>query len=254
MELVATERGRPGARPRVAQRHVPRATRASARSTSLKPTSSSCGDSMLEFAPSTPEQVDVPDVAEFGPLVGTSAGHARACSSACRRPPRPSSRSSSPGETGTGKELVAQAIHEASSRAQQAVRRRRLRRHPGDAGGERALRPRARLVHRRGRQARLPVRRGRRRHDLPRRARRAPHRRAAQAPARARRAAHQERRLERVPPGQRARHRRDAPRPRARGQRRDVPERPLLPRRAAQGRAARRSASASRTSPASCAG
>ena len=59
--------------------------------------------------------------------------------------------------------------------------------------------------------------------------------------------------LQRLPPRQRPRHRRDAPRPRARGQRGHVPERPLLPRRAAQGRAARRSASGSRTSPCSCA-
>ena len=56
------------------------------------------------------------------------------------------------GETGTGKELVAQAMHEASPRAQQAVRRGRLRRHPRDPRRERALRSRARRVHRRRRQ------------------------------------------------------------------------------------------------------
>ena len=39
----------------------------------LKPTTLVCGDSALEFNPTEPEKVDVPDVAEFGPLVGTSA-------------------------------------------------------------------------------------------------------------------------------------------------------------------------------------
>ena len=39
----------------------------------LKPTIISCGDSILDFAPASPEQVDLPDSAEFGPLVGTGA-------------------------------------------------------------------------------------------------------------------------------------------------------------------------------------
>ena len=54
------------------------------------------------------------------------------------------------GENGTGKELVARNIHAMSRRRSGAVRRGQLRRHPRGADRERALRPRARRVHRRG--------------------------------------------------------------------------------------------------------
>ena len=82
----------------------------------LKPTSIICGDTVLEFAPTLPEQVDVPDVAEFGPLVGTSAGM-RAVFERLRKTSPTELTVLITGETGTGKELVAQAIHEASPRA-----------------------------------------------------------------------------------------------------------------------------------------
>jgi DNA-binding NtrC family response regulator len=82
----------------------------------LKPTILVCGESLLEFTPSNPEQVEVPDVAEFGPLVGTSAVM-RGVFERLRKAAPTELTCLITGETGTGKELVAQAIHEASSRA-----------------------------------------------------------------------------------------------------------------------------------------
>jgi DNA-binding NtrC family response regulator len=81
----------------------------------LKPTILICGESTLEFNPSTPEQVEVPDVAEFGPLVGTSAVM-RGVFERLRKAAPTELTVLITGETGTGKELVAQAIHEASAR------------------------------------------------------------------------------------------------------------------------------------------
>ena len=82
----------------------------------LKPTTILCGDTVLEFAPTAAEQVDLPDVAEFGPLVGSSATM-RAVFERLRKTAPTELTVLITGETGTGKELVAQAIHEASARA-----------------------------------------------------------------------------------------------------------------------------------------
>ncbi len=76
------------------------------------------------------------------------------------------------GESGTGKELVARTLHELSARGQGPVRRRELRGHPGDAAGERDLRPREGRLHRRARAPPGLLRAGARGHDLPRRDRR----------------------------------------------------------------------------------
>ncbi len=82
----------------------------------LKPCVVTLGDTALEFLPSNPEQVDVPDAAQFGPLVGSSAGM-RTVFERLRKAAPTELTVLILGETGTGKELVAAAIHGASARA-----------------------------------------------------------------------------------------------------------------------------------------
>jgi DNA-binding NtrC family response regulator len=76
----------------------------------------SCGDTMLEFAPAQPEQVEVPEVGSFGPVVGNSPAM-RTVFERLRKAGPTDLTVLITGETGCGKELVAQAIHQASNRA-----------------------------------------------------------------------------------------------------------------------------------------
>ena len=82
----------------------------------MKPTVITVGESQLNFEPKQPEQVDIPEVAQFGPLVGVSQGM-RAVFERCRKAAPTDLTVLILGETGCGKELVAAAIHQASSRA-----------------------------------------------------------------------------------------------------------------------------------------
>ncbi len=133
------------------------------------------------------------------------------------------------GESGTGKELVARAIHGKGPRAARAVSRRQLRSLDRDPFGERALRLRARGVHRsHGGQGGAPPRRPGRnalsrrdRRDQPRAPGETPSRPAAGGVHAGR--GHAERR------DGRSRHRRFEPEPRESGLRGPVSDGSVLP-------------------------
>jgi DNA-binding NtrC family response regulator len=74
------------------------------------------GGSHVEFAPTLPREVDVPEVTRFGPLAGQSSGMRTVFERLKKAAPTDLTVLVT-GETGTGKELVAQAIHESSPRS-----------------------------------------------------------------------------------------------------------------------------------------
>ena len=104
------------------------------------------------------------------------------------------------GESGTGKELAARAIHFQGKRKNGRFVADQLRRVPRHAARERALRLRARRVHRRDPRSRRQDRALERRHAVPRRNRVDLAQHAAEAAARARGARDREARVE--PPHQ----------------------------------------------------
>ena len=132
------------------------------------------------------------------------------------------------GASGTGKELLARAVHEKSGR-KGAVRRDQLRGDPRKPARGRAVRLRARRLHRRGQIERRQDRAGRGRHPVPRRGRRhsaaAPGQAAALPPGAGDRA-------DRRAAADRGRHAdrlRHPPGPRSDDRRRPLPRGPLLP-------------------------
>ena len=88
------------------------------------------------------------------------------------------------GESGTGKELLARLIHRESGNSRRTVHRRQPGRDSPRARREHAVRPRARIVHRRTEAAARQVRAGVGRHPVSRRDRRPAARAAGEAAAR----------------------------------------------------------------------
>jgi DNA-binding NtrC family response regulator len=74
------------------------------------------GETELEFEPARPERIAVPVMPAFGPLVAHSAGMRAIFERLSKIAPTDLTVLIG-GETGTGKELVAQALHHASNRA-----------------------------------------------------------------------------------------------------------------------------------------
>ena len=85
------------------------------------------------------------------------------------------------GETGTGKELVARAIHDRSQQRHLPLIKVNCAAIPGDADRVGAVRPRPRRLHRRDLGQEGPLRARRRRHHLPRRDRHARRRRCSRS-------------------------------------------------------------------------
>ena len=133
------------------------------------------------------------------------------------------------GESGTGKGVLARAIHARSARAAGAVRHGPLPEPVGRAAGERIVRPRPRRLHRSRARHGGQSRRGRGGHAVSRRNRRSAAGAAAEAAATAARKVLRARRRNADARRQRAHDRRDEPRPGSRNRRGPLPRRPVLP-------------------------
>ncbi len=81
-----------------------------------QPTRLRVGDTELVFEPAQPERIEVPTNPAFGPLVAQSSSMRSIFDRLAKIAPTDLTLLIT-GETGTGKELVAQAVHRASSRA-----------------------------------------------------------------------------------------------------------------------------------------
>ena len=156
------------------------------------------------------------------------------------------------GETGAGKEVFAQAIHDLSPRHPSPHGPGQLRGDSARAHRERAVRPRARRLHRRAVAPDRAIRSRQPVDALPRRDRRAAAGSAGEAPARAAGTRHRAAWQHAADQDRRPDHRRHQPQPRAGGDRRDASARICSTGSTCFRSSCRRCASASRTSPGSC--
>ena len=115
------------------------------------------------------------------------------------------------GASGTGKELLARGLHDASGARERRVRRDQLRGDPREPARERAVRPREGRLHRRDQDHRGQDRAGRWRHPVPRRDRRHAAAAAGQAAALPAGAGDRADRRPQADRGRRAHRLRDAP-------------------------------------------
>ena len=139
------------------------------------------------------------------------------------------------GESGVGKELLAQHVHRLSPAGEQGLRGPQLRGGAVVAARERAVRLRARGLHRRRQREAGPRRSGRRRHALPRRGRRDDPGDPVEVPAGARLGDLLPRGGDTQAPGRLPPRLRHEPRPQGRGRGRALPQGPLLPRQRREG-------------------
>jgi hypothetical protein len=119
-----------------------------------------CGAKRLRFVPEPVREVQIEAPKRFGGLVGSTPEMTELFAKLQRYSPTSMSMVIR-GETGTGKERVAQAIHDASPQARQALCRRQLRCGRRYLAGSRALRSCPRRVHGSGSRPRRPLRRSR---------------------------------------------------------------------------------------------
>jgi hypothetical protein len=183
----------------------------------------------------------------FGKLLGKSR-KMRAVFAVLERAARTDATVLISGETGTGKEVVAEAIHAASARKERPFVVVDCASIPLQPHRVRALRAREGRVHQRHDRPHRRLRGGGRRHHLPGRAGRAPAGVADPASSGCWRPGASSGWGQRLQGGGRPGHRRHQPRPGGRGPGQALPERPLLPPRGDQGDPPPRSGTAETTS------